>query len=153
MIHIFFVSRYNKFLARYLNKICREFLKWHFLLTKSVHDVFAIICKFQISLRSSKLYKHFKKVRGLFNYEQKKNVMFSLKFYIICLIVVIIYLTSLTECIVFFSLWKLSVELELKCKLPCLLLLHLAVLLNFVWTYGKRPLSLSIMSMAFIDID
>ena len=56
--------------------------------------------------------------------------MFSLKFYIIHWIVVIIHdITSSKECVVFYSLWKLSVELvfELKYKFLRLLFHHLAV--------------------------
>ena len=55
--------------------------------------------------------------------------MFSLKFCIIHSIVVIIHEITLYEWIVFYSLWKLPVELvfELKCKLSRLLLCHVAV--------------------------
>ena len=73
-----------------------------------------------------------------------EGIMFSLKLYLICWMVVIIHdVTSSKECIVFYSLWKLSVELvfELKCQLSRLLLLHLAVFLsflNFVWIYCGR---------------
>ena len=73
-----------------------------------------------------------------------EGIMFSLKLYLMCWMVVIIHdVTSSKECIVFYSLWKLSVELvfELKCQLSRLLLLHLAVFLsflNFVWIYCGR---------------
>ena len=55
--------------------------------------------------------------------------MFSLKFCIIHWIVVIIHEITSKEGIVFYSLWKLSVELvfELKCKLSRLLLCLVAV--------------------------
>ena len=60
------------------------------------------------------------------------GVTFSLKFYIFYWIVVVIHdISSLNECIVFYSLWKLSVELtfKFKCKLSRLLVLQLAVFL------------------------
>ena len=58
------------------------------------------------------------------------GAMFSLKFCIFYWIAVVIHdISSLRECIVFYSLWKLSVDLifKLKCKLLPLLLLQLAV--------------------------
>ena len=61
----------------------------------------------------------------------KKGVVISLKFHIIHRIVVIMHeITSLKDCIVFYSLWELPVELvfELKCKLSRVLWRHLTVL-------------------------
>ena len=46
------------------------------------------------------------------------GVMLSLKFYIFCWIVVIIHISSLKECIVFYSLRKLSVELIFNLLMP-----------------------------------
>ena len=87
----------------------------------------------------------------------KMGIMFSLKFYIIYWIVLIIHITSLKECIVCCSLWKFSVELvfELKCKLSRLLLRHLAVyFITFKFHVDLlQKISLLIMSMPFIDVD
>ena len=84
------------------------------------------------------------------------SVMFSLKFYIFYWIVVVIHdISSLKECIVFYSLWKLSVELifKLKCKLSRLLLLQLAVFfLSFKFYVAfLQKLCLSMMFLPFID--
>ena len=84
------------------------------------------------------------------------SVMFSLKFYIFYWIVVLIHdISSLKECIVFYSLWKLSVELifKLKCKLSRLLLLQLAVFFLSFKSYVAflQKLCLSMMFLPFID--
>ena len=70
-------------------------------------------------------------------------MMLVIRCYFFYWIVVVIHDTSsLKECIVFYSLWKLSVELifKLTCKLSRLLLLQLAVfflVLSFMWIIAE----------------
>ena len=63
-------------------------------------------------------------------------------------------ISTLKECIVFYSLWKLSVELlfKLKCKLPRLLLLQLAVFfVSFIFDLNLMQVCLSMIFLPFID--
>ena len=78
------------------------------------------------------------------------GAMFSLKFYIFYWIVVVIHdISSLKECIVFYSLWKLTVELIFKCKLSRLLLLKLAVLF-IIFKFYVNLLQRVCLSMMFL---
>ena len=83
------------------------------------------------------------------------GVMFSLEFYIFYWIVVTIHdISSLKECTVFYSLWKLPVELifKLKCKLSRLILLQLAMFyISFKFYVGLlKRVCLSMMFLPFI---
>ena len=67
-------------------------------LTKSVHNVLFIICKFQLSLRSPKHKSVFRKFAGCSTKKLdalKNGVMFSFKFHITYWVIVIIYIKSL----------------------------------------------------------
>ena len=135
LLHFYFLGlcdSYNNLWARYLISVCIFSLL--FVNFKLVWD----------HLNYKNVLKRFtgcsiKKLDTL-----TMGARFSLNFYIIHWIVVIIHdITSLKEYIVFYALWKMSVELvfELKCKLSCLLLRHLVVffiIINFMWIYYRR---------------
>ena len=85
------------------------------------------------------------------------GVMLLLKFYIFYwIVVVILNISSLKEYFVFYSLWKLSVELifKLKCKLPRSLIFQLAVFFISFRFYVDlmQKVYLLMMFLPFIDV-